>query len=204
MSDAYLVGHITVKDNEKWDEYRSQVPATLTPWGAELVFRGKQVETLAGENPHSDIVVIRFPNTAAITGWHSSPAYQALIPIREQAADMVLLAYETQPHQKSLIAFSTSQRRTWTYTMPPKKENKIVPLHPRPKDPFTKDAKKRWDIIPSWAQEKLLDSVWCGKCLGSVTILLETANMQRDELILRGKCKNCGQEVCRLIEPENG
>ena len=95
MSYAYVVGHITVKNLEKWAEYRSQVPATLAPWGAELSFRGKQVAALAGENPHPDIVVIRFPNVAAVNDWFSSPAYQALIPLRQQAAEMVLLSYET-------------------------------------------------------------------------------------------------------------
>jgi uncharacterized protein (DUF1330 family) len=95
MSNAYVVGHITVKNPEKWAEYRSQVPSTLAPWGAELVFRGNQVAVLAGENPHSDIVVIRFPDIASVEGWHSSPAYQALIPLRLQAAEMVLLSYGT-------------------------------------------------------------------------------------------------------------
>ena len=38
MSTAYVIGHITVKNAEKWAEYRNQVPATLEPWGAELVF----------------------------------------------------------------------------------------------------------------------------------------------------------------------
>jgi uncharacterized protein (DUF1330 family) len=89
MSDAYVVGYITVKNIEKWAEYRSQVPDTLAPWGAELVFRGNQVAVLAGENPHSDIVVIRFPDIAAVNGWCTSPAYQALIPLRRQAAEMV-------------------------------------------------------------------------------------------------------------------
>ena len=50
---------------------------------------------LAGESPHSDIVVIRFPSVAALNDWFSSPAYQALIPLREQAADVLLLSYET-------------------------------------------------------------------------------------------------------------
>lgn len=95
MSNAYIVGHITVKNPEKWAEYRSQVPGTLAPWGAELVFRGNLVAVLAGENPHADIVVIRFPDIAAVNGWHSSPAYQALLPLRAEAADMVLLSYET-------------------------------------------------------------------------------------------------------------
>jgi len=95
MTHAYLVGHITVVRPEKWAEYTRQVPDTLAPWGAELVFRGKQVAALAGENPHSDIVVIRFPSLAALNQWFASPAYQSLIPLREQAADVVLLSYES-------------------------------------------------------------------------------------------------------------
>lgn len=93
MNQAYVVGHITVKNPEKWAEYRGQVPGTLAPWGAELVFRGTQVAALAGENPYSDIVVIRFPDIAAVNAWYTSPAYQALIPLRQQAADIALLSY---------------------------------------------------------------------------------------------------------------
>ena len=95
MSAAYLIGHITVKDAGKWAAYRDQVPATLAPWGAELVLRGKRTATLAGEHAYDDLVVIRFPSQEAADGWHSSPAYQALIPLRQQAADVVLLIYET-------------------------------------------------------------------------------------------------------------
>ncbi len=94
MSTAYVIGHITVKNTGKWTEYRDQVPATLEPWGAKLVFRGKRVAVLAGEHPHSDIVVIRFPDKEAAYNWHSSPAYQALIPLRQQAAEVVLISYE--------------------------------------------------------------------------------------------------------------
>jgi uncharacterized protein (DUF1330 family) len=94
MSTAYVIGHITIRNAEKWAAYRSQVPATLAPWGAELVLRGQRVAVLAGEHSHPDVVVIRFPSQEAITGWHSSAAYQALIPLRQQAADVVLLSYE--------------------------------------------------------------------------------------------------------------
>ena len=94
MSTAYLIGHLTVKDAAKWAEYRSRVPATLEPWSAELVFRGNLATILAGEHPHTDVVVIRFPDQEAIDGWHASAAYQALVPLRQQAADVGLLAYE--------------------------------------------------------------------------------------------------------------
>lgn len=94
MSNAYVIGHITVKDNEKWDEYRSKVPTTLEPWGAELVLRGKLVSILAGVHKHTDTVVIRFPDTDSINNWYTSAAYQSLIPLREEAAELVLLSYE--------------------------------------------------------------------------------------------------------------
>jgi len=94
MNNAYVVGHLKVKNVEKWAEYRSQVPGTLAPWGAELVFRGNQVAALAGENFHPTIVVIRFPNIEAVNGWYSSPAYQSLIPLRRLAAEMELITYE--------------------------------------------------------------------------------------------------------------
>jgi uncharacterized protein (DUF1330 family) len=95
MNTAYLVGHITVKDVKKWIKYREQVPATLEPWGAEIAFRGKRVAVFSGELPYDDIVVIRFPDKEAVNSWHYSPAYQALLPLRQQAAEMLLLAYET-------------------------------------------------------------------------------------------------------------
>ena len=92
-SPAYVIGHITVKDEAKWAEYRSQVPATLAPWGAELVCRGERLALLAGNHTHRDTVVIRFPDAAAINAWYASPAYQALIPLRSEAAELDLIAY---------------------------------------------------------------------------------------------------------------
>jgi len=94
VTKAYVIGHIAVKDAEKWAEYRNQVPQTLAPWGAELVFRGQRAALLDGEHhPYPDVVVIAFPDLDAVSGWYASAAYQALVPLREQAADVVLLSY---------------------------------------------------------------------------------------------------------------
>lgn len=90
---ACVIGHITVKDEEKWAQYRAQVPATLAPWGAELLFRGQFSGILDGDHRHTDTVVIRFPDRAAVDAWHGSAAYQALIPLRRQAADLDLLTF---------------------------------------------------------------------------------------------------------------
>jgi uncharacterized protein (DUF1330 family) len=90
---ACVIGHITVKDEEKWAQYRAQVPATLAPWGAELLFRGQRAGILAGNHAHLDTVVIRFPDADSVDAWYNSPEYQALIPLRQQAADLDLVVF---------------------------------------------------------------------------------------------------------------
>jgi uncharacterized protein (DUF1330 family) len=90
---AYVIGHISVRDEAKWAEYRRCVPATLAPWGAELLLRAKTDQILAGSHTHTDVVVIRFPNPRAVAGWYGSSAYQALIPLRGEAADVDLISY---------------------------------------------------------------------------------------------------------------
>ena len=67
---------------------------------------------------------------------------------------------------------------------------------------FTPDARARWEEIPSCAQTKILDAVWCGNCLKGVPIIFARGRMKRDALLLRGTCKHCGREIVRSIEPE--
>lgn len=90
---AYVIGHIVIKDPDTWVTYRNRVPATLLPWQGEILVRGRRAVELSGRSPFTDTVVIRFPDTAAVEGWYHSPAYQALIPLREQAAEVVLVGY---------------------------------------------------------------------------------------------------------------
>lgn len=96
---AFVIGHITVKSPERWAEYRAAVPRTLAPWGAELVFRGRRSAVLGGRHGHTDTVVIRFPGMEAVNGWYRSAAYQALIALREQAAEVDLVAFDEAPPQ---------------------------------------------------------------------------------------------------------
>lgn len=91
---AYIIGHITIKDPAKWAEYCSKVPATFSARGGELVFRGKKNAVLNGTHGHNDTVVARFPDRTALDGWHNSPEYQALIPLRDAGADVTLIGYD--------------------------------------------------------------------------------------------------------------
>lgn len=95
MKPAYVIGNITVLDQDKWSEYCSKVPATLSRWEGELVFRGKQQKVLGGKYQHSDAVVIYFPSIEALNDWFNSYDYQALIPLREQAANIDLISFQS-------------------------------------------------------------------------------------------------------------
>jgi len=53
-------------------------------------------------------------------------------------------------------------------------------------DKFTPQALSRWKKIPEWAQKKILDNVFCSRCIGSVTILLETADIVRCKKVYTG------------------
>ncbi len=92
---AYLIGHITIKDPILWKNYVDGVQKSLIPFGAELIFRGKRATVLAGDHPYHHTVVMKFPDQSAIQNWYNSETYQALIPIRDKAADVAIISYDS-------------------------------------------------------------------------------------------------------------
>jgi len=91
---SYLVGHITVKDDELWQKYVSGVQESLLPFDSKVIFRGKLVSVLAGKHEHDLVVVIEFPDQSMLDNWYSSEKYQALIPLRDRAANVVIATYK--------------------------------------------------------------------------------------------------------------
>jgi uncharacterized protein (DUF1330 family) len=94
MMAAYLIGHIIVKDPIQWKKYTEGVATTLKPFGAEIIFRGKRAIVLCGEHTYQNAVVIKFPDQPTLQQWYNSKAYQELNPIRDKAADVVLIGYD--------------------------------------------------------------------------------------------------------------
>lgn len=91
---AYLVGHITVKDVELWNRYVEGVSESLAPFDSRVLFRGKLASVLAGKHDHERVVVIEFSDQATLDRWFNSEKYQSLIPLRDEAADLVITAYD--------------------------------------------------------------------------------------------------------------
>ena len=91
---AFLVGTIRIKDPVRWQEYVGRVGATFVQYDGDVLARGAKAVELAGHAHGERMVVARFADLAALQRWHDSPEYQALVPLRLAAADVVLTAYE--------------------------------------------------------------------------------------------------------------
>ena len=94
---AYLIVHGTVKDADKLAEYGGQAGPLLGAAGGELVTRAKVTDVLAGSHAHDLCLIFRFPDGDALRGWYNSDAYQALIPLRNDGADLTLIVAEEPP-----------------------------------------------------------------------------------------------------------
>jgi len=94
---AIVTGRIRVRDAAQWQEYVSQVGATIAQYGGEVLFRGKQERVFSGGSADRDgeesLVVLRFADAGAAARWHDSPEYQRLLPRRQAGAEVILIGY---------------------------------------------------------------------------------------------------------------
>ena len=67
---------------------------------------------------------------------------------------------------------------------------------------LTPAAAALWQRIPTWAQAKLLASVWCSRCDREITITDSRGEVVSGDLVLTGACPVCGATVRRLVESE--
>jgi uncharacterized protein (DUF1330 family) len=93
MSPAFYVGLIHVRDEALWQTYVSQVGATISQYGGQVIFRGAKAQVMSGTLSHEKIVTLQFADLACAARWHESPEYQKLIPIRDAGADVTLVLY---------------------------------------------------------------------------------------------------------------
>lgn len=70
------------------------------------------------------------------------------------------------------------------------------------KKEFTVEAEQFWAKISNDFQEKILNNVFCAKCLRAVRIKNYTGQIKSGDLLLEGECSKCGHQVARLIESE--
>ena len=89
---AYVIAHVRVEEPELYEDYRSQVLATIEAHGGRFLVRGGKAELLEGTRDPARVVVLEFPSYEAAKAWYESDEYRPLIEIRQSAStgDLIL------------------------------------------------------------------------------------------------------------------
>ena len=82
-----VVALVTVNDNEPWalGEYFRVTGPLLERAGAEIVQRFTVNEVVVGHRPAKTVVIVKYPDRAAVESVFGSAEYQAIKPIRDRA-----------------------------------------------------------------------------------------------------------------------
>ena len=91
---AYFIVDIDIHDAAGLEEYRKQVPATITKYGGRFIVRGGKVEQLEGEWQPKRLVLLEFPSVEQARRWYDSEEYRPLKAMRLKASSSNLILIE--------------------------------------------------------------------------------------------------------------
>ncbi|MEO3473542.1 DUF1330 domain-containing protein [Roseomonas sp. CAU 1739] len=84
---AYLLANLTIRDAQQFEAYRQAVPAVIARFGGRYLVRGGALEVKEGEPGLDRVVILEFPDMAALRGFYDSADYAPLLALRLAAAD---------------------------------------------------------------------------------------------------------------------
>jgi uncharacterized protein (DUF1330 family) len=94
---AYIIAELQVTDPDTFKQYAAALPATLAPYKARTIARAAPV-SLDGSTPPTGVVaVFAFNSMDDIKAFWNSPAYQAIIPLRDKSSKSRIYAVQGLP-----------------------------------------------------------------------------------------------------------
>jgi uncharacterized protein (DUF1330 family) len=91
---AYFIGEHRIIDEAAYQEYLRQVAPMIARFGGRYITRVGSHQVLEGGWRPNRVVIIEFPDIAALMGWYRSPEYEPLIALRQRASEDVLIAVD--------------------------------------------------------------------------------------------------------------
>ena len=82
---AYLVAEIDVTDADLYKQYLDKGGPLYAQFTGRFLVRGGAIDKFAGEPPKR-LVIAAFDSLAQAQAFRDSPAYQALVPLRDKAS----------------------------------------------------------------------------------------------------------------------
>ena len=97
VAPAYLIAHVQVSDQDGWKQYLAALPGTLAPYHVKTLARAPAVALDSSTPPAGGTVILAFNSMDDLKAWWNSPAYQAIIPLREKSAKSIVYALPGLP-----------------------------------------------------------------------------------------------------------
>lgn len=91
---ALVIAQVKLRNPDKMAAYAEAANKSFEPFGGEILHRGSFEAVLLGEAQPHGLGVMRFPDTLSARQWFNSPQYQAVAPLRDEAAEMSFVLYE--------------------------------------------------------------------------------------------------------------
>ena len=93
MAKGYWIGHVTVRDPERYKDYIAADGPVFEKWGAKFIVRGGRYELPEGRTRDRH-VVIEFESYEKALACYRSDEYQAAARIRQEAAEADIIIVE--------------------------------------------------------------------------------------------------------------
>ncbi|MEU7689185.1 DUF1330 domain-containing protein [Microbispora sp. SCL1-1] len=108
---TYLINHLRIPGdvpNEAGLSYLEEVEATVKPYGGRWLANG-EVSVVEGAWPGL-VVLMEFPDRAAVDRWYNSPEYQNILPLRVNNAISDLVLIDSLPDGYTVRGFAQQVR----------------------------------------------------------------------------------------------
>ena len=79
---AYFVTEAEITNQAEYGRYRAAVPATIEQYGGRFLARGGATQLVEGGPEPKQIIILEFPDLAAVKRWYDSPEHQKILRIR--------------------------------------------------------------------------------------------------------------------------
>jgi uncharacterized protein (DUF1330 family) len=91
---AYFIGEHEIRDRATYEAYLREAAPMINRFGGRYLTRVGTHKVLEGDWRPNRVVIIEFPDMAALDAWYRLPEYQPLIALRQSASSDVLIAVE--------------------------------------------------------------------------------------------------------------
>ncbi|MCV2865653.1 DUF1330 domain-containing protein [Defluviimonas sp. WL0075] len=93
MAKGYWIGHITVKDPDAYERYKSANATAFEKFGGRFIVRGGRFQCLVGQSRERH-VVIEFDSYEAALACYNSPEYRAAQELQTASSENDIIVIE--------------------------------------------------------------------------------------------------------------